>query len=210
MARKSAFVNDMILQSLNQEQQTVSPVVKVVAKLDDEISKILENKNLDQHDKVKIYSQALQKYLSTRETLEEKRRPDNTEIVIVPETNNYSDTSIVDTVPKKFTKQANNLLRFIKSKEHIQWDKDGTVSYNGVPMKGTNIVDLFNDAIRNRKSFQPNGWRAFASALQDLNVPLELIGNPNRKGNISTPVVRSSKHKVSKRRKVISTKWTSF
>ena len=31
-----------------------------------------------------------------------------------------------------------------------------------VPVPGSNIVDLVNDALRKRKSFQPVGWKMFA------------------------------------------------
>ena len=38
MARKTAFVNDVILKTLNQHQQLVSPEVKKATSLDDEVS----------------------------------------------------------------------------------------------------------------------------------------------------------------------------
>ena len=37
MARKTAYVNEMILKTLNQHQQTVPPTVQNAATLDDEV-----------------------------------------------------------------------------------------------------------------------------------------------------------------------------
>ena len=185
MARKSAFVNEMILQSLQQDQQTVSPIVKVVTKLDDEIATILNDKKLDEYEKAKIYSQALQRYLSTRDNLESKTTPPKTDVPLLPTTTNYSDSSILDTIPKKFTKQAKNLLRHISSNSKLKWGEDGVVSFEGLPIEGSNIVDLLNDTVRNRKTFQPHGWQKFSNALHEINVPSELIGNPYRRITVS-------------------------
>ena len=41
-------------------------------------------------------------------------------------------------------------------------------------------MDLVNDMVRQRKSFQPHGWREFARALRQDNVPQDLIGNKER------------------------------
>ena len=56
MSRKVAFVNDMILKTLNQHQQTVSPDVKKAANLDDDISEVLKRRDVNVYDKVKYFS----------------------------------------------------------------------------------------------------------------------------------------------------------
>ena len=61
MARKTAFVNEMNLKTLNQHQQTVPPTVPKAATLDDEVGEILNRKNVNDHDKTKLYSDVLQK-----------------------------------------------------------------------------------------------------------------------------------------------------
>ena len=52
MARKTAFVNEMILQSLKQNQQVVSPILKTMTKLDDKIKEVLDDNSLNEHSKV--------------------------------------------------------------------------------------------------------------------------------------------------------------
>ncbi len=216
MARKAAFVNDMILQTLNQGQQVTSPVVKVVAKLDDEISDLLKNNKLDQYDKAKLYSQILQKYLSTRENINPVTQPAPV-VPAQPDMKTYSDSAIMDTVPGKFGKQARNLLRHIHSAENLKWNDDGQVLVDDQPIRGSNIVDLFNDVLRRRKTSQPKGWREFALTLQKLNIPSDLIGNPDRKGELAPPEhlvsirnrTATRKKHMTKRRKNTAIRWTS-
>ena len=45
---------------------------------------------------------------------------------------------------------------------------------------GSNVVDLVNDALRHRKNFNPHGWRLFAKALSDVNIPEGIVRNENR------------------------------
>ena len=66
MARKTAFVHEMILKTLNQHQQTITPAVQKAATLDYEVGEILNWKNVNDHDKAKRYSDILQKYLGPR------------------------------------------------------------------------------------------------------------------------------------------------
>ena len=58
--------------------------------------------------------------------------------------------------------------------------------YRNVPVPGSNIVDLVNDALRKRKSLQPVGWKMFPRGLKDVNAPMDLIGNPERWTYIQT------------------------
>ena len=47
----------------------------------------------------------------------------------------------------------------------------------GQEVQNINIVDLVNDALRQRKTFIPPGWEHFARELRRLNAPKELVGN---------------------------------
>ena len=44
MARKTAFLNEMILKTLNQHEQKVPPAIQKAATLDDEVGEILNRK----------------------------------------------------------------------------------------------------------------------------------------------------------------------
>ena len=112
MSRKVAFVNDMILKTLNQHQQTVSPDVKKAANLDDDISEVLKRRDVNVYDKAKLYSQVLQQYLYAKETIHPTQAPPPVVIDTKSSPSLYSDDSIIDTVPKQYKTRAANMLRF--------------------------------------------------------------------------------------------------
>ena len=179
MARKTAFVNEMILKTLNQHQQTVPPTVQKAATLDDEVGEILNRKNVNDHDKAKLYSDVLQKYLTAKEQI---TPTGNLSPVVTQMTplSMYSNESILETVPKKYKTRAENMLRFLRQSGKIQWKDDGRVSYQDREITDSNIADLINDQMRSRKTFNPRGWLPFTEALKEMNAPNDLIGNPRR------------------------------
>ena len=60
-----------------------------------------------------------------------------------------------------------------ENKDLITWDGKVQLIYEREPVPGSNVIDLFNDAPRYRKNFNPQGWRLFAKALSDVNVSEE-------------------------------------
>ena len=64
MGRKTAFVKEMILKTLNQHQQTDPPTVQKAVTLDDKVGEIINRKNVNDHDKAKLYSDILQKCMT--------------------------------------------------------------------------------------------------------------------------------------------------
>jgi hypothetical protein len=87
--------------------------------------------------------------------------------------------------------------------------------FKGRSVPSTNIVDLVNDYLRQRKNFNPEGWELFSKVLGHLNVPKGIVRNDNcpgivreykTKGNPehlpTTPEVQQEKRK--KRRDNIS------
>ena len=54
--------------------------------------------------------------------------------------------------------------------------------FKGATIPGTNIVDLVNDSLCQRKNFNPEGWELFSKALGHLNVPEGIVRNENRLG----------------------------
>ena len=54
------------------------------------------------------------------------------------------------------------------------------MSYQARGNTDSNIADLINDQMRSRKTFNPRGWLPFTEALNVVNVPNDLIGNPKR------------------------------
>ncbi|KAJ8030073.1 hypothetical protein HOLleu_29649 [Holothuria leucospilota] len=48
-------------------------------------------------------------------------------------------------------------------------------------VKHSHVIDLVNDLMRHRQSFEPRGHETLSQWLADLNVPEELVGNPERR-----------------------------
>ena len=87
---------------------------------------------------------------------------------------------ILQSVPKTMQRKAELLLGMIKNNNNLTWDEQGVVSYKGKRIHGSNIIDLINDTIRQRKGVEPRGWKTFSKALHESNIPEEVIGIPSR------------------------------
>ncbi|GBP28286.1 Uncharacterized protein F54H12.2 [Eumeta japonica] len=92
----------------------------------------------------------------------------------------FADESSTETNPQASTSANANTL--LQNKDKIYWkEEDGTVIINKETVPGTNIVNLINDVLRPLKRSEPIGWEQFATILKEINVPITLIGNPNRR-----------------------------
>ena len=73
------------------------------------------------------------------------------------------------------------LIKKLKAnKDIIGWNEQGQMVFKGTTIPGTNIVDLVNDSLRQRKNFNPERWELFSKALGHLNVPEGIVRNENR------------------------------
>ena len=111
-------------------------------------------------------------------------------------------------------RKADLLLGMIKSNNNLTWDEQGVVSYKGKRIHGSNIIDLINDAIRQRKGVEPRGWKTFSKALHESNIPQEVIGNSSRcngcknltiRATVKNRIASFSRQKVLK--KVLEKEW---
>ena len=91
------------------------------------------------------------------------------------------EADIVDTVPKTMHAKARRLMEHLK--RDIAWTARGELIHEGVPVAGSNVVDLVNDLLLKRKT-DPMGWQSFARQLRAINLPMELIGYVARRAYI--------------------------
>ena len=117
--------------------------------------------------------------------------------------------AVDDTVPKTMQVKARRLMEHLK--RDIAWTARVELIHEGVPIFGSNVVDLVNDLLRERKT-DPIGWQPFARQLHAINLPMELIGNTSRKAYIrqatttATPSRRRTRADASSARRSLS--WT--
>ena len=74
-------------------------------------------------------------------------------------------------------RKAEALMERIKDDPDVTWNSRGEFVYKGKVIVGSNMVDLVNDMMRQRKGFEPRGRFEFARALRHTNVPQDLVGN---------------------------------
>ena len=67
------------------------------------------------------------------------------------------DAYITDSVPEKYRKKAESLLRRLRAGGGVVWNNFGAITRDGVVEPGANIIDLINDAMRDRKRSLPVG-----------------------------------------------------
>ena len=123
------------------------------------------------------------------------------------------ETDILDNVPATMKSRTRQLIKKLKAnKDIIGWNEQGQMVFKGTTIPGTNIVDLVNDSLCQRKNFNPEGWELFSKVLGRLNVPEGIVQNENRLEGVpkpTTPLTRVKAAKKKKRRDVMSSpyKW---
>ena len=196
-ARKMALVDPRLLDALrSQPPPPTDTVGKIVQTLDEEMKTILDRKDLDDGTKVTLYNQVLQRYnglvdkrvkepirtISVNESTKGSKRRDEDEEEDTPI--RKLEATVLDTVPKSLQVKARRLMEHLK--RNVAWSDRGELVHEGVPIAGSNAVDLVHDLLRKRKTDAPTGWRSLAKQLRTVNIPMELIGNAARRTYIQT------------------------
>jgi len=87
---------------------------------------------------------------------------------------------VLETVRKSYRARARLLMKHLLDKAistRISWNDDGIVTIEGNVVKDSNIMNLVNDAMRERKTTKVAGRAQFARLLRALNIPTVLVGN---------------------------------
>ena len=146
-----------------------------------DMDQILQKTDLSEAEKAQKYGETLFKL---QHSLEKTKKPPSM-LTNSPQTTDQPSTvalhdQILQSVPKTMQRKAELLLGMIKNNNNLTWDEQGVVSYKGKRIHGSNIIDLINDTIRQRKGVEPRGWKTFSKALHESNIPQEVIGNASR------------------------------
>ncbi len=111
-------------------------------------------------------------------TVSMRKRGNNVQNGSGKEKRELSDDMIVRGIPKTMRTRALALLERLKARpDVISWDDMGQVKIDGALIPKSNISDLISSAMRSRKHFDPVGSQEFFSALNDMNVPKDLVRN---------------------------------
>ena len=95
------------------------------------------------------------------------------------------EQEVIKSVRKLYKAGARQLLDKIKENSDVlNWNEKGEMLYENKPISGSHMVNLVNDMLRHRKGFEPVGWSVFARGLARMNVPENIVRNPQRQSAI--------------------------
>ena len=197
----------LIMQGENRKIRPKPPVTSIVKSMHDidgEMSNILEREDIPLNDKMTLYDQTLQKYISRYNQYTSSDIPNITNITNTPTTTTTNSNSTITTgdpiqdlilksVPEKSKSKTAMLMDRLKTT--ISWNDRGEFGYKDGPViQGSNLVDLVGNAARHKslKNVNPEGINTFLTALRDVNAPQSWISNKDylkRMQNVaSTPL----------------------
>ncbi|KAF4518577.1 hypothetical protein B566_EDAN015730 [Ephemera danica] len=204
----------LLVPSNSAERMAFSDDTKInpVSQIKSDVSAALENTALGDDEKWKSVSQLLIKLLKyaeiNRTPFQNLGLKENDKVINDQKDDTDLDKKpdfsilIKDSVPKNLKSKAAGLYSILEPNSSISWDKKGRVSIEGSVIDGSNIVDLFNDILRSRKTKQPpGGWAQFSSFLAKNNIPQEYIGNELRRNLITQKDFKEEETAVPPRKK---------
>lgn len=171
------------------EERIQNFVHQQLSELDNQMQNILSRKDLTENEKVTLYLQVLQKYVNfhfpqsktleeNTDHLEEEKRNKNVEDEV-----NYEnimkniEKEITDAAPKQYKAEAAKIINFIKkNKNIIAWSPRKEIIIKGKLISDTNIVNLINYLLRNRKT-TPRAEKDFYDVLTQNGLPRNLVKN---------------------------------
>ena len=173
--KKMALVPHNMVERLMEAQRhqsqllTDSPIQQLFD-LDEHMKSILNSKQPAEM-KAKQYSQALHRYSTMRSNeihpqtrVEEEPKPKG---------------SLLRGLPKRYLSKAEVLLSHLEDNKAFTWDDQNEMSYKGVPIQGSNVIDLIHSFVKPTVRQKPTGWQDFSKALVETHVPRIALGNRN-------------------------------
>ena len=194
------LVPENTLERLQQRQQILTPpVTQTLKNLDSEMSDTLSSKQLDD-EAATLYNQVLRHYLTyydqrkgqplhvkfatpKPEEGEGTSKESTAEAETIPTSS--VEQEVMKSVPKLYKAGARQLLDKIKEhRDVLNWNEKGELMCENKLITGSHVVDFVNDMLRHRKGFEPIGWLVFARGLAGINIPEDIVRNPQRQSAI--------------------------
>lgn len=191
------LVPEHTLERLQQREKIqTAPLTSRLSSLDHEMEDVLNSKELNNEEKARRYSQALQNYLTYYNQRKEKplkikfeavepslQKGPQEEGIQSEVKDDRLERDIINALPKTLKNRGKMLIEKIRENPNImKWDERGQLIFEDKPLQGSHIVDLIGDFMRERKGVDPIGWQAFARGLARMNAPEDLVRNERRRG----------------------------
>ena len=202
---QSAQLNNVV-PSPSQRTILPDPISASISSLDQTMQNILtNNEHDDDYTKAQLYSQALQRYLTLADKYRNKPlgkfeivEPKQTTDRDTPsstsesvETDKHSAVRVKrilqSTLPPTLRSKGLSLLDHLTTLPGVSWDSKQQLVVDDKTITQSNIVDIVNDLVRDRKTYTspPKGWNELADVLTKTNVPKALINNSIRRQSLT-------------------------
>ena len=172
--RKMALIPLDMLQQIKQPNlmPIKNPSQDKLIKTMDEMKNILDNDSIPKDIKSSRFNNQLKDF----SVFVDKFIPQS-----VPPAPAPIQENVFRSLPKTFQEHAHVLMKELENfPDIINWDTNKEVTIQGQKLKGSNIIDLIGDVLRNRKTLPPIHSSTFLKTMADLNIPEEFIKNKNR------------------------------
>ena len=186
------MVPQSLLNTIEQKQkEQTAPLTTNLVRLRGEMDEVLRDdaSSISDDEKAKAYTQSLQRYLAYKEQqndnpLAVKVLPVNSPVATPQSRFSDLEEEIIHSAPVNLKTRAKLLLKKLKANSDVvSWNNNGEVSFgSGDPLKGSNILDLTLDSLRERKTVnKPIGWEKFTKSMASINIPEHYVGNPKNR-----------------------------
>ena len=182
-----ALVEPRLLDSLARPTYPTPNTVKAMNSLDQDMDIILRNTTLSDEAKVQRYQHVLERYLTFHDQYQQGQRPTRTTPTPAapttttpaktPPSNRLEEAAILESIPPTLRRKATLLLQRVKQSDALGWNDRGELTVDGTAVPNSNMIDLMNDALRERQHFQPTGRAVFARGLRAMNIPRDWVRN---------------------------------
>ena len=151
-------------------------IQNVMSELDAEMNSVISRSDIPTSEKVNLYNQVLQRYMTYKD------KSENTPVKVRIEENDIyrNDNDILKNVSTQQKAKAKELISFIKDNSTIGWNDSGEFIFDDKAIPNSSIKDLIVGSVGKRKPTGLNGWKEFQGALNALQAPNKFL-SPTKK-----------------------------
>ena len=130
--------------------------------LDQSISDVLNRGDVDDYVKIKLYQDALNKFLISRENVEEEFKSPLKVQVTAQRKDKDVVEKFLDSLPQEERAKASRIINDLISYTPLQWDDEGQIlDSDRRPVEGSDIGKIVSHEINPSKKNIPTGFDAF-------------------------------------------------
>ena len=173
--KKMVLVEPRTFEMMKSSRHEKSLIQNVKSELDAEMNSVISRSDIPTSEKVKLYNQVLQRYMTYKD------KSENTPVKVrIEDKKLFTENDILKNVSTQQKAKAKELISFIKDNSTIGWSDSGEFVFDDKVIPNSNIKDLIVGSVGKRKPTGLNGWKEFQGALNALQAPNKFL-SPTKK-----------------------------